>query len=139
MKKLYILLTITAACAACNKDSDKPSNAITKENLVGSYKITSVKLTLFTPPLEVIDSLPACQRDDVYQLKPDDTYTLTDAGVQCSPVTTSSGTWSLSGNTFNLDGEDLAIESFNGTNLVVKGEQDFNGISVAGNITFTKQ
>lgn len=123
-----ILLCVSAAVmllTACNKDEDEePANVTpTVANLSGSYKITASTangVNVFDNSNAAMNFYEPCMRDDVYTLVSNGTYTLTDAGTQCNPPTTDTGTWALTNTTtLNIDGADWTINSFNGTKLVV--------------------
>lgn len=136
MKQLFFLFFAVTVLLACTKSKDDNNNtAITKENLAGSYRITSVKVN----SIEVISQLEACQQDDILKLNVDNTAEFIDAGVKCSPPTDGTGTWDVSGNTLTLQGETLTIKSFDGSTLVAEGMQEVMGINVSAVITFAKQ
>ena len=128
--------------ASCNKDKNEEVTP-TKENLTGSFKITAMTyagMNVFNNADENANFFEPCERDDVYNLKADLTGELTDAGTQCSPPSSGTGTWSLTGTTFSI--VDVAavdisgtIKSWNGKTLVI---EESNG-SVTGTITLEKQ
>jgi hypothetical protein len=93
----------------------------TMSNVPGNYKLS--KITSI-PPGSTIETdatniwTTPCERDDVISLNANGTYVLTDAGTVCSPPTTDTGTWSLSGTTsIVIDGTVYNIRRFNGVNL----------------------
>jgi len=63
---------------------------------------------------------------------------MTDAGTVCSPSGGDSGTWSLSGNTMNVNGDLATIESFDCKTLVLVNN-DVNTTGDKLKITLTKQ
>jgi hypothetical protein len=112
------LLTVTS----CKKKDSTPSNITpTSANLVGSYKLSKVTMTPTgsTTETDVTNTwMSACEKDDVMTLNSNGTWTLTDAGTQCSPSSADSGTWSLvNSTTINMDGDNYTIKRYNGTNL----------------------
>jgi hypothetical protein len=136
MRKLIILLCAFTTLFACSKsDDDDNSNAITKENIAGTYKITSIKVA----NQEVLGTLEECQQDDLVILNTNNTVEFKDVGVECDPPGNGTGTWDLNGNTITLEGESATIKSYDRTNLVVEGTQSYNGVEVTATITFTRQ
>ena len=148
MKKLPFLpiisLVITGViCISCKKDKDKgPSCATDVASISGSYKFAAYTYKQ-TPTSPEEDWFPlvfpdACERDDVLSFTANGNYTLTDAGVVCSPSGSDSGNWSLSGSTMNIDGDLTTIESFDCKTLVLVN----NDVNVSGDklkITLTRQ
>ena len=136
MRQLLIAILFATATLSCSKKDDNTPPAITKENISGTYKITSVKVN----GAEFIDqAFEPCQKDDLVKLEANGTVTYIDAGTKCSPAGDDSGTWDLSGNTLTLDSETATIQSFDGNNLVVSAEYDLAGSTVPAVITFAKQ
>src|SRR3954451_993045 len=99
MKKLIYLIAVVAVFS-CNKNDDNNNPpAITMQNLAGDYKITSVTVN----GMDILSAyVTPCRQDDIYTLKADSTYTITDAGTVCSPTSDTTGTWSLSGNQITI-------------------------------------
>jgi hypothetical protein len=148
MKKLsflpLVLLTITGMTfISCKKDKDKtPACATDVASISGSYRFTAYTYKE-TPSSPEVDYFPvifpdACERDDVLSLSANGNYTMTDAGTVCSPSGGDSGTWSLSGNTMNVNGDLATIESFDCKTLVLVNN-DVNTTGDKLKITLTKQ
>lgn len=136
------LVSIIVVAISCSKDTSSNSNpsAITKENIAGSYLLTAATGSIpGLPPQNVYDSIPPCQRDDIYKLNLDYTMVYVDAGTKCSPPGDSTSTWALNGNTIAIGGDTASIQSFNGKTLVVSKVVAFLGIAVTTTDTFTKQ
>jgi hypothetical protein len=131
---LSALLFITVSCK-------KDDNNISKENLVGIYTLVSVTAKYGTSPeVDITDDwIEPCQQDDVTTLKADDTYAVVDAGVQCDPPSDDVGTWSVSGNSFTLDGETFVISSFSGNTLVLSVTETSGGQTATLKMTLRKQ
>jgi hypothetical protein len=125
MKKLALTLAIgTLTFVSCKKDNDCETNAT---SLALSYKTVSIKYKQ-TPSSSEIDyfaTLDACEKDDVLTLNANGTYSYTDAGTQCSPAGSYTGTWSVSGNTITVDGDNGTIQSFDCNTLVLYIENSF--------------
>jgi hypothetical protein len=148
MKKLsflpLVLFTITGMIfISCKKDKDKtPACATDVASIAGSYKFAAYTYKQ-TPTSAEEDYLniifpDACEKDDVISFNSNGNYTVTDAGIVCSPSGGDSGTWSLSGNAMNIDGDLTTIESFDCKTLVLAN----NDVNVTGDklkITLTKQ
>jgi hypothetical protein len=148
MKKLPFLPTIIFAITvvigiSCKKDKDKsPSCTTDVASISGSYKFTaySYKETPTSPEQDYFTVIfpDACERDDVLSLNSNGNYTITDAGIVCSPAGSDSGTWSLSGSTMTINGDPATIQSFDCKTLVLVN----NDIMVSGDqlkITLAKQ
>ena len=70
-----ILLTAAAASAlltfiSCKK-SDSVSNAKTVQNISGSYNLTGLTWTSLGVTVNVYDSLPPCEKDNIFQFDAD--------------------------------------------------------------------
>jgi hypothetical protein len=124
MKKLFPLLLLAALLVSCKKD--KTENAGCSANVAsvsGPYKFTAYKYkaSASSPEEDYFTVLfpDACERDDLLALNANGSWAKTDEGEVCAPPESDSGNWSLSGNTFIKDGEQLAIESFDCKTLVL--------------------
>jgi lipocalin-like protein len=148
MKKLPFLtialfVIATAIGISCKKDKDKtPACTTDVASISGPYQFTAYTYKE-TPTSAEQDWLPlvfpdACERDDVLSFSSNGNYTITDAGAVCSPAGGDSGTWSLSGNTMNIDGDLTTIESFDCKTLVIVNS-DVNVTGDKLKITLTKQ
>lgn len=137
---VLMLLGIVSACSKSSSNSSDNKTAITRENLAGKYKITSFKVSISGGP-EQEYNFSACQKDDYYQLNLDSTANYVDAGVQCSPPGDASGRWTLSGNNITISAGNTiqgVIQSFDGTVLVVTGQQTQSGVSYTFRATLNK-
>jgi len=130
MKKLFLSLSVLALLTAtsCNKNKDDKFTP-TKENLTGTYNITSATyqegnspaVNVFSNTDPSMNWYEPCERDDEYKLNGDSSFELVDAGTKCTPEGGDSGTWSLvNSTTINIDGSDMTIASFDGKQLVLK-------------------
>lgn len=148
MKKLPFLpiilfAIISTVCTSCKKEKDKtPACTQDVASIAGSYKFTAYTYKQ-TPTSAEEDWLPlifpdACERDDVLSFSTSGNYAVTDAGLVCSPAGGGSGTWSLSGNTVNIDGDLATIESFDCKTLVLVNS-DVNVTGDKLKITLTRQ
>ena len=139
---MIALLTIaTLTMVSCKKDKEE-TQAVTKENISGTYKLGSVKGQVSGGAEQDVTSalFESCELDNATTLKTDLTYTVVDAGTQCSPATDESGTWGLSGTTgFVLDGESFTIKSWNGSQLVLTQTDNSGGVTATYTTTLNKQ
>ncbi|HTQ63498.1 MAG TPA: lipocalin family protein [Puia sp.] len=140
----YFVLLLTGVVsillAVSCKKSSSDSSAITVQNLAGTYTLTALTVTIAPlPPQNIIDSVPACQRDDQYKLNTDLTYDYIDAGIKCTPSGDGTGVWSLSGNTIVIDTTQSTIQKFDGRTLVINTNVNFMGIAATTTETLTKQ
>ena len=149
MRKIVSIAIVTGLFLvnACSKSDNSSGNttpdktAKTVQNLSGSYNITASTANLFGLTLNLYDSLPACQRDNIIQLDTNLTAQFIDAGTPCVPPTDSTGKWSLSSNsdTIYVAGESSFIKSWDGTTLVLATTINFMGVPVNATSTFVKK
>ena len=134
MKKLIVLTFAMAVIFSCNKEKDKPANKCTTDvpSISKSYRLTAYtyKQTPSSQEMDYYNTLfpDACDRDNVIKFNANGTYELIDAGLVCSPSGSDAGQWSLSGNTMQIDGEQMTIESFDCNKLVISS----SNVMVAG-------
>ena len=140
MKKIIVVALAFTLFVSCDKDDDTCNQDMA--GIAGSYRVTAVtyKQTSSSAETDYYNFFfpDACDRDDILTLNANGTYTLTDAGVVCSPSNTDTGTWSQTGNTIIVDGEAGTILSFN-CDALVFGEND---VIIAGDqlkLTLTRQ
>lgn len=138
MKKLFSIILMTAILSSCKKDSGDDNCTLSTKALAGKYRTTSVKYKQ-TASFPEVDYYPvlfadACDRDDYITYNADGTYTITDAGSVCFPNNNSSGTWSLSGNTFTQDSPSntSTVERFDCNSFTTKHTNVF----VSGDILY---
>jgi len=145
MKKTSIRLVLAIAFSAmlftaCKKDKDDEAVAATKENLIGSYKLTSAKAKVLSQEVDVIDTyVEACQKDDVYVLNADFSAKIKDEGTKCGNGEGYTSSWELDGNYIDIDGYSGNIKSFDGKTLVVEASGSQGGITATITFVFAKQ
>lgn len=137
---LAIALFVFNACSK-NSNSNSPSNARTVQNFSGTYKFGDIKASVLGVTIDVLDTLPACEKDNVIRLDADLVAHFVDTLVQCTPPSDSTGTWSLSQNTDTLyvAGGANYINSWDGTTLVLVGNQIVSGFSATVTTTLVKE
>src|SRR5664279_2603237 len=109
----------------CSKSSSSSGSAKTVQNLSGSYSITALTAYLSGITINLFDSLPPCERDNIIQLNSTGSAHFIDAGVVCVPTSDSTGSWSLSQNTDTIyvAGSASYIKSWDGTTLVLTNQE----------------
>jgi hypothetical protein len=132
MRKIYFAasaILLFGVINACKK-STTSSNARTMQSFSGSYNITAITADVVGQTVDIYDSLPACERDNIIQLNSTGTAAFIDAGVVCVPPSDSTGTWSLSQNTDTLyvAGGASFIKSWDGKTLVLANQETITGI-----------
>ncbi len=130
MKKILLIASISIlGLSSCDKDDKCETN---QNSIAGSYKLTAFKYKpAGMPEIDAYSALDACEKDDITTMNSNGTYTVTDAGTVCSPNGSTSGTWSVSGNTITVDGETGTISSFDCKTIVFYQED------MGDRITFT--
>ncbi len=144
MRKITLAAMAVAAIfsfISCKK-SDSVSNAKTVQNISGSYNLTGLTWSALGVTANVYDSLPPCERDNIFQFNADGSAHEIDAKILCDPPEADSlATWGLSanGDSLYLDNTPYLIKSWDGKTLVVTGVVDNGPPVVTGVTTFVKQ
>lgn len=144
MKKSLIALVafVSIATFSCKKEDKQENPVATKENIAGTYTIGSYKMQTGTSAEQdvTVSVFEPCQLDDMTTFKTDLTFTVVDAGTQCSPATDESGSWDLPTSTSMVfDGETFTIKSWNGKELVLTQTDNSSGTIVTSTLTINKQ
>jgi hypothetical protein len=126
---------------ACKKSDNVSSNARTVQNLSGSYSLVALTANVLGASVNLYDSLPACERDNLIQLNANGSAQFIDAHTPCSPPSDSTGTWSLSANTDTIyvAGNASFIQSWDGKTLILNNNEKVNGFPVVAITTLAKQ
>ena len=145
MRKMYVAsaaIALLLGFFACKKsNSNPPANARTVANFSGQYNLTALKGSILGVTINLYDSLPPCEQDNVIQLNADMSAQFIDSGVKCNPPSDSTGTWSLSSNTDTLYVANTAnfINSWDGTTLILTGTQEVSGFQATVTTTLVKK
>jgi len=133
------LILVINACKKSNSNSSSNPSARTVQNFSGSYGITAITASILGLNVNLYDSLPVCDRDNIIQLDSNKSAHFIDAGVVCVPPSDSTGTWSLSSNTDTLyiAGSANFIKSWDGKTLVLTSVENITGIPVPVTATTT--
>jgi hypothetical protein len=136
------LILVINACKKSDSNSSNPS-ARTVQNFSGSYSLTAITASVLGVNVNLYDSLPACDKDNIIELDTNKTAHFIDAGVVCVPPSDSTGTWSLSSNTDTLyvAGTANFINSWDGKTLVLTSNENITGVPVpvVATTTLTKK
>jgi hypothetical protein len=139
-KALTLLVLCAATFSACKKDKDDDSLAVTKENLVGTYQISSFKAKSGSVEQDLMQFYDDCEKDDNYILKADLTMEYKDAGTVCSSSGDYTGTWSVSGNKITIDGSEETVKTLTKSTLVTEvTESGGNGATVTYTTTYSRK
>lgn len=145
MRKIQFSIAVLAVFFvfyACKKDNNStPANARTVQNFSGVYSLTDIKASILGVTIDLYDSLPPCEQDNEIQLDASLTANFIDSGTKCVPPSDSTGTWSLSSNTDTIyvAGSANYINSWDGTTLVLTGDQTVSGFQAAVTTTLVKK
>ncbi len=143
-KALALLVLVSATFIACKKDKDDETNqAVTKENLLGTYLRTSLKYKAVTPSgtaeEELMDTWEACEKDDFTILKSDGKIEYKDAGTACDPSTNGVGLWSLTDNKITIDGSEYTVITLTNKKLVGERVEEFQGMTFTHTVTYERK
>lgn len=140
MKKILFCAAAAAlAFSSCKKSSGNEALAITKENLIGTYKMTAMTISINGIKQDGMSSFDPCEKDDLYVLKAGDAFDYTDAGTVCSPDGSYSGSWSLSSNVITVDGQAATITTLTSTKLETTQTVNVQGVNWVTTTTLTRQ
>lgn len=117
--------------------------AVTKDNLAGTYKITSIKAKENSnAEQDVTDAYfdEACEIDDEYVLKANGTIDRFDGSVTCSPSNAYTGdTWSLEDKTIVFDDFYGDVIKLTSTEMVLRFNMSIGSQSITVTYTFSKK
>ena len=120
MRKLLGMAVVFAvALSSCKKDEVKVCE-LNQSNLLGTYKPSALKYKASpsSPEEDLYLLLEACEKDDLVVLNSNNTFNYVDGGTQCVPAGDGTGSWTLSGNTFNIYGQITTVSSFTCSELI---------------------
>lgn len=140
-KALSLLVLCAATFSACKKDKNDDSLAVTKENLVGTYVIASIKAKAAGSGDQDVTNtwLQSCEKDDQYILKSDLTMQYKDAGTVCSSAGDYTGTWSLTGSKINIDGSEETVKTLTKGTLVTEWSDNSSGMTLTITTTYSRK
>ena len=106
-----------------NENPIDTSVAVTKENVVGSYRVTKVEARSGTQRSDITNTWFSsyagdCAKDDLTVFNPDESFVVLDGTVVCQESTDDTGTWKLLSKTqLKLDTDTAEIEALTSTTL----------------------
>lgn len=106
---LILIACVAATLSSCSKN--KETLAVTSDNLVGTYRISTITAKESNGAEEVVTEAyfdEACEIDDEYVFKANGSYDRLDAGTTCIPTSSTSDTWVL------INNKTLAFDVFYG-------------------------
>lgn len=137
---LLIASLLALSVTSCSKDDDdNGNNDLTASNLAGTYRMTSANGTVNGIPFDYLATLDDCQKDNLFTLNANLTYSVADAGVKCNPEENDAGTWALSADSITFQSYSGKITSFNGSRLEVTSSGTYQGNTGTVTFVFTEQ
>jgi len=123
---------------SCKKEDSKPTAcSISMTGLAGSYKLTALqyKSDASAAPVDYLQFMDDCEKDNIIILKDDGTYVTNDLGTVCTPSEDAQGTWLVKGNTLTSDGVlNGTIASYDCKTMIYYTE---NALKPGDKLTFT--
>lgn len=144
MKRLFFSAAIAAlALTSCKKDKGDEQKAITVENIIGDYKLTSQtsKVEGTGQTNDDMLSLDACEKDDLFQFKTGGVFQFKDAGLVCDPDESYTGKWSMQNNILSIDGSTIngTITSLTNSKIEITATNTVLGVKLITTATLTRQ
>jgi len=145
MRVLIAVLVVFFSFVGCKKSSGDTQTSldVTAANIAGTYKITAATSTIAGATTDVYNNaslFPVCLKDDIYVFNANNTYTITDGAVVCSPTTTTSGTYSVNSaaKTITIGTQTYTVVSLTNTAIVFT-QSNFMNSGYPLTATYTKQ
>jgi hypothetical protein len=145
MKKILFFVLAAGIFPGCDKNDDTTASLdVTMANVAGNYKITAATMSSGGGSVDIFNNatfFDVCDRDDVYGFTASGNYTVTDAGVQCSPANTDAGTYTVNtgAKTITIDGEIWTVTSLTSSRMVATQSNFMGSAGATGTVTFTRQ
>ena len=144
IKRMAVFSLASIVFWGCKKSGDEVINTPkTMQTIAGNYKITGI-LSQYNNGAQTdyyATMTPACEKDNIHHLQVSGSYTLTDAGVVCSPPSfpMSSG-WSVANDSMYIGPSAFKIESFDNKTLVIRDKSNVGGGNyLSYTFTYTRQ
>jgi hypothetical protein len=144
----FLVITTTAILTSCSKDeattTPTNNNPTATANLTAKdWKLTG--LTISTPIGEInfLDSIDACEKDDLLKFNTDGTITEKEGATKCNPAdpdTKSGGVWAFLNNETKLriidtDTNIFDINTLNSTTAILKQTETIDGFTTTVTMT----
>lgn len=111
----------------------------------GSWKITAYTLTSGAGTTDLLALIDACERDDIFTFKTDNTIIRDEGASKCSasdPQTKNDGTWSINGSKFTGSGsagsQTWDIKKLDNTTFEISATNILNGQTATATQTYTR-
>jgi hypothetical protein len=139
-KVLSLVLLAAATFSACKKDKDD-SMAVTKENLAGTYTLSSAKMKATNVAETDItnDIKQACEKDDEYVLKTDMSFAYNDVGTKCTGTNSYTDTWELQDKSIAFDDFYGNVKTLTSKELVIELTMTVNNVTATETFYFAKK
>lgn len=139
---LALVVLSAVAFSACSKNKEE-SLAVTKDNLAGTYMITSIIAKQNSDPeQDVTDQYfdEACEIDDEYLLKASGSLDRFDGSTTCSPTNAYTGdTWAIDNKTIVFDDFYGDVIKLTTTQMVLKFTMTVGNQSITVTYYFSKK
>jgi hypothetical protein len=129
-----LVLSVILLFASCKKDNGKSKTEYLTQS---GWKNVSVLSDMGTGSF-VNQPVEDCAKDDILKFEADHSYNTT-VGTKCDPSDNNeTGSWALSADekTLILNGDDVSIETLNGSTLVITESETFGGVTFRYKATF---
>jgi len=119
MKKVLLIILSFGSFASCNKSTSKLE--VNVQNISGNYILKDLRMSATgVPEQDAYSTVKECVADDLYELKPDQSFEYIDTGVVCTPSTLRyEDTWKLEGDQISFYGQTGTITKFDGNTMEV--------------------
>ncbi len=140
LPSLVILMGLGILIVVACQKTNNANTSISVSTLAGTYGIKAVTWTYMGATINVYDSFPACEKDNLIKLNPDLTVNYIDTGMVCVPSESTTGNWALKGDSLYISTtlQSAKIKSFDGTTLVLTGTVDSTN-NITGTTTLQKK
>ena len=122
-KTLYAIgfIAFLIPISSCKDDSETTECLTDMKHIAGTYSFGSM-IYKGSPSSAPEDWFDACDKDNTLELTADGRGIVTDTGVKCDPESSSTFTWSVSGNQILSSDGDGTIKSFDCKTLVLSNK-----------------
>jgi len=148
LKLALFLFAFSVIVVSCGKDEDEDPIVPNNTDLLTAHEWIMTNLTLAFPlnGLNVWDSIPACERDDVFKFNTNSTGYFDEGVSKCDPsdlqIETFAWKWTNNETTIEIpeDSNEVTILSnvvVTATTLTAQTEYEEQGLTVTANLTFS--
>lgn len=139
MKKLFATAAVAVLLfTSCNKSNGDELRYITKENIIGSYKMIAMEIVSGGQAADGLAVTDACKKDDLYIFKPGDVFEYADAGATCSANGSFTRSWGLAADSITINGMGAKVTELTDTTLRVSTTTSALGVPVTVSTMFAR-